>query len=211
MPLGRQYAPSCRGGLPGTGQLNLYLQLLRLPLDQGLLFFQDTHLCRLRMAKTQGPTRPLRLAVGGLGRGLPKIPTLCLIPSPSLLLDYGNKTQLEIKHEHPVLLTLLPSFASQGWGPGENQASGAASCPLARKRMTHPAPPSSPFLTLLHPHSLRTKIFPAAPFDFYPLLQFIMTPKGQFTLEINSSILNDEHNFAGIFKNICICKNNLSE
>lgn len=71
------------------GKLNLHLQLLRLFLDQGLLFFQDTHLCSLHVSATQGPTRPLRLTLGGLGSGLhrcqqvaPKIPTLCLIPCP---------------------------------------------------------------------------------------------------------------------------------
>ena len=68
--------------------------------------------------------------------------------------------------------------------------------------MTHSVRPSSPFLPLFHPLTDE---------DFYLCLRvFLLTPiyndpQGQFVLLMDSSILNDDHNFADIsLKHLCL-------
>lgn len=75
----------------------------------------------LHIADTWGPTRPLNLALGGSGTGLhrcqqvpPKYTTATSGLSWTVLAPWGP-AQLEIKHEHSLLLVLFPA-PQLGWG-----------------------------------------------------------------------------------------------
>lgn len=129
MPVSRQYCPifqerSHRGGIAECTP-----SALRLPCIIRVSFYSRTLICaESPHGGTQGPIRPRRPALGGLGSGLQIAPPCAESSARCLLSDCagsGDPTlwEIVIESEHPLLLGRfpLPSFPSEGGRRGRTR------------------------------------------------------------------------------------------
>lgn len=207
MPIGRQHCPISYGRSRRCRRTKSTPLVTKAASGSGsLILLENSFVQSVHIAETRGPTKPLRLALGGLGSGL----HICQQEAPnhtacSLLLDssssmgphaLGNKTWAP---GVASAASLFPASLGQRWLEGENQASGAASCLPAGPQEDD----SCSACQLSFSHS--APLLLTADKDFHFRLWFsLLTPshnnsQAQFPLDVNSSVLNDEDNFAGLF------------